>query len=105
MVDAVIPRGTSLEEHSEIRTMANGDVVRSVSLHDPVARTVTGYFSHAVEGHTGTVRRWSVHYLLPDDLDRIADLAGLSLESRWADGNGTQFDTDSPRHVSTYVKR
>lgn len=105
MVDAVIPRGASMEEHSETRTMANGDVVRSVSLHDPHARTVTGYFSHVVDGQDETVRRWSVHYLHPDDLDHHASRAGLGLESRWADGTGAAFGVDSSRHVSTYVKR
>lgn len=111
MIDAVIPRGTSVEEHSETRTMANGDVVHSASLHDPVARTVTGYFSHVVDGHhgandsAGTVRRWNVHYVLPDDLDALASAAGLALESRWADGTGARFEDDSSRHVSTYVKR
>ena len=105
MIDAVIPHGLAIEEHSETRTMANGDVVLSVSLHDPQSRTVTGYFSHIVDGQNDTLRRWSVHYLHPDDLDLLAHGGGLDRESRWADGTGTPFTIDSSRHVSTYVKR
>lgn len=110
MVDAVIPRGSSRDEHVETRTMANGDVVTSVSRHDPQTQTVTGYFSHIADGQDAgmqgsTVRRWSVHYLHPDELDRLADAAGLGLESRWADGEAAPFLPESSRHVSTYVKR
>jgi hypothetical protein len=105
MIDAVIPRGSEIEEHSETRTMPNGDVVQSVSLHDPHARTITGYFSHIVNGQKKTLRRWSVHYVHPAELDRLAGRCGLDLENRWADGTGAPFDADSSRHVSTYVKR
>ena len=105
MVDAVIPGGGSVEEHVEVRTMANGDVVRSVSIHDPVSRTVTGYFAPLHDGHESAVRRWSVHYLPPDELDRSAAAAGLVLESRWADGDGSEFTHESSRHVSTYARR
>ncbi len=104
MVDAVIPSGTGSTDHTEVRTMANGDVVRSTSSHDPVTQSIAGYFSHLTDGHETAHRPWFVHYLTPAQLDSLAQAAGLECESRWADGHGTPFTASCSRHVTTYVK-
>jgi SAM-dependent methyltransferase len=41
-------------------------------------------------------------YIWPSELDLMAQLAGLELETRHADWNGTQFTAESRSHVSVY---
>ncbi|GAA3887177.1 class I SAM-dependent DNA methyltransferase [Streptomyces sedi] len=41
-------------------------------------------------------------YIWPAELDLMAQLAGLTLESRHADWEGAAFTADSPSHVSVY---
>ena len=41
-------------------------------------------------------------YVWPAELDLMARLAGLALESRHADWTGTPFTAESPSHVSVY---
>ena len=43
-------------------------------------------------------------YVWPAELDLMAQLAGLELETRHADWNGTEFTAESPSHVTVYRK-
>lgn len=103
MCDLVIPHGDEIEEFSEERTMANGDVVTSNSRHEPHLRRISGSFVH--HSHSGDIvtRPWNVHYVLPHQLDDLASRAGLRLIERTADGYGAVFTADSSRHISMYV--
>lgn len=105
MCDLVIPHGDDSEEFIEERTMANGDRVTSTSRHAPTSQTISGAFIQTTtDGHTVT-RPWNVHYVLPHQLDLLAEQAGLQLSERTADGYGSPFTSDSSRHISTYILR
>ena len=41
-------------------------------------------------------------YIWPSELDLMAQLAGFTLESRWADWDRSEFTADSCSHVSVY---
>jgi hypothetical protein len=41
-------------------------------------------------------------YIWPAELDLMAQLAGMTLESRWADWKGSVFTSDSEQHVSVW---
>ena len=43
-------------------------------------------------------------YVWSSELDLMARLAGMTLESRHADWEGSPFTGDSDSHVSVYVK-
>ena len=43
-------------------------------------------------------------YVWPSELDLMAQLAGMTLESRWADWSRAPFTGDSPAHVSVWRK-
>ena len=47
----------------------------------------------------------SLRYAWPSELDLMAQLAGLELESRTADWDGSTFDSSNTSHVSVYHKR
>lgn len=103
MCDLVIPQGEHPEEVSEERRMANGDLVTSQSRHDPSTQTISGQFIQTASDGTAITRPWTVHYVVPHQLDAIAFAAGLHLLERTADGHGTTFTADSSRHISTYI--
>lgn len=50
------------------------------------------------EQAASTLLRW----VWPSELDLMAQLAGLVLDARWQDWDGTAFEDDSPFHVSVY---
>jgi hypothetical protein len=62
--------------------------------------------NHFVFGETreAKVYRSPHRYIWPGELDLMAQLAGLELESRHADWSGSEFDSDSTSHVSVYRK-
>jgi hypothetical protein len=43
-------------------------------------------------------------YVWPAELDLMARIAGLTLESRWADWHRAPFTSDSDKHVSVWRK-
>jgi SAM-dependent methyltransferase len=43
-------------------------------------------------------------YVWPSELDLMAELAGMTLESRWSDWHGSPFTSDSISHVSVWRK-
>lgn len=95
---AGIPAGTTTTEVPR----PTGDPVRAITFHDPETQRITGRFVESTDGTPTRVREWSVRYASPEQLDAIAHGAGLTLVSRSADGNGTVFTHDSPRHVSVW---
>ena len=64
--------------------------------------------SHHVTALPGEPVRHGVHhfrYVWPAELDLMARLAGLSLQSRHADWQGSPFTSESEGHVSVWRKR
>mgnify|MGYP006174688453 FL=1 len=43
-------------------------------------------------------------YVWPSELDLMAELAGMTLEARWADWHRSPFTDESPSHVSVWRK-
>jgi SAM-dependent methyltransferase len=105
VMDAFVPDPARFRDHqsSTVRTITSDSMLLDVALHDPVAQRVDS--SHVVV-RDGTVRLVPVRvrYCWPSELDLMARLAGLRLESRFADYAGSAFGRDSMRHVSVYVK-
>jgi SAM-dependent methyltransferase len=58
------------------------------------------------DGADGRYRRDNSRhrYAWPAELDLMARIAGLDLERRVADWDGTEFTADSPRHISVWRK-
>lgn len=46
-----------------------------------------------------------LRYAWPNELDLMAEAAGLRLEERWAGWAGEPFTATSPKHISVYKKR
>lgn len=68
--------------------------------------TQAGTSHHYWPGEAGEVR-YGVHnyrYVWPAECDLMAQLAGLELEQRVADWDGSRFTSDSEKHVSVWRK-
>ena len=76
------------------------DVLR----HDPATQTLEE--SHVTLSESGVRLTPVVHrYAWPSELDLMARLAGLQLESRFGGWSREAFDSKSELHVSVYVQR
>ncbi|WP_213450637.1 hypothetical protein [Rhizomonospora bruguierae] len=73
-----------------------------VDTYDVVRQHLVSNHFRFGEGRAARVFRGPHRYAWPAELDLMARLAGLDLESRHADWAGTPFTTESPSHVSVY---
>lgn len=77
-----------------------------VDTYDPLEQQVISHhvrFDEAVDGDRGArIARTPHRYVWPAELDLMARLAGMRLESRWADWRRAPFTADSRGHVSVY---
>ncbi len=70
---------------------------------DPVNQTFTSNHWHM--GDTPHIVRGRFRFVWPSELDLMAKLAGMELESRWADWDQSPFTSQSKGHVSVWRKR
>lgn len=70
---------------------------------DPVNQILVSHH-YFIEGDRVTTLSGAFRYVWPSELDLMAELAGMKLESRWADWNRAPFTGDSPAHVTVWRK-
>lgn len=68
---------------------------------DPVSQRLTSHHHWPASGRHGLSEH---RYLWPSECDLMARIAGLELERRVADWDGSEFTADSPSHVSVWRK-
>jgi SAM-dependent methyltransferase len=83
------------------RRITADEVVLTVSEVDTSAQTITGQHVHLRESGI-RLRPWHLRYATPDQLDAMAQRAGLELDVRHAGWAGEPFTETSTVHVSTY---
>ncbi|MFC7374145.1 MULTISPECIES: class I SAM-dependent methyltransferase [unclassified Brachybacterium] len=73
---------------------------------DPLTQQLVSHhvrFDPAVDGsREASIDRTPQRYIWPSELDLMAQLAGFSLESRWAGWDRSEFTGGSRSHVSVY---
>ena len=69
----------------------------------PSQRMVSHHFSPAGDGHW-RLESIPFRYVPPEELDQMAELAGMRLIDRRADWQRAPFTADSPSHVSVWKK-
>jgi methyltransferase family protein len=105
VIEAFVPDPSRFErnQHLEVQAVEIDGARLSASRHDPARQRVDGLIMWiSNEG----VRTWParLRYSYPDELDTMAETAGLRLEHRWSDWGREPFVDDSPKHVSVYVR-
>jgi SAM-dependent methyltransferase len=84
------------------QTVALDRVVLAAADHDPVTQVITGQHIELRDGRAPKLRPWRLRYLHPEQLDALAEAAGLRREYRWSDWSGSPFRSDSDAHVTIY---
>jgi SAM-dependent methyltransferase len=79
-------------------------VVLTATWRDPGDQTIRGQHIELVDGRA-ELHPWFIRYARPDQLDEMADVAGLDLAHRWAGWRDEPFDDTSAHHVSVYRRR
>jgi SAM-dependent methyltransferase len=72
--------------------------------YDVASQQIVSHHFRFDEGRQAYLSRSPHRYIWPAELDLMAELAGLELETRHADWSGAQFTGESRSHVSVYRK-
>jgi SAM-dependent methyltransferase len=103
VVEAFVPDLTRFDRGQRISVaeIEEGEVRLEAAKHDPVAQVVT--VQHINLDSWGVqLRPVVLRYAWPAELDLMAALAGMELEARWGDWEGSAFTAASTGHVSVY---
>ena len=103
VLEAFVPQSGNFTGGLKVTAVTADRVGLKVSEHDPVGQRLK---SQHVVIRNGEVRLYpvEVRYAWPAELDLMARLAGLELEQRVADWDGSPFTQDSTKHVSVWRK-
>jgi hypothetical protein len=82
----------------------DGAYAYEVAIHDPVDQEVRSLHIRTDTDGRNQVLPVTIRYAWPSELDLMARLAGLELESRWASADRREFTETSPSSVSVYRK-
>ena len=106
VVEAVLPAPwDGVERRLEVRSVTAEAVVLIATEADPSDGVVTGQHIELRDGDPVRLRPWRIRVAGTDELDRWADEAGLVLDARHADWEGSPFDPHGAGHVSVYRPR
>jgi len=102
VIEAFVPDADHDGDRVEVRDLAADRVVLSVSRTEAADQQAFGQFIELRDGHPVRLRPWAIRWATVEQLDTMAEGAGLSLESRWAGWNEDEYGPDSINHISVY---
>lgn len=85
----------------EVKSLSSDRVVLSIAQYRDDQRA-EGQFVEFTESSGVRLRPWSIRYASPEQLDTLAESAGLVLRERWENFARDAFTEDSPSHISVY---
>ena len=102
VIDLWVPPIQRLAPGEMAVPMVIGDGHLVFDTYDLVTQECTSHHYRRLDD--GSVRYGAGHfrYIWPAECDLMAQLAGMQLESRWADWNGSPFTATSESHVSVW---
>ena len=102
VVELWVPELRSLPPGSRATVWAVEPGYLGIDTYDVLHQQVVSHHVRFDEGRDARLSRSPHRYVWPAELDLMAQLAGLELESRHADWAGAPFTADSRSHVSVY---
>ncbi len=102
-LEMFVPDVSQFHRHQNVRTarLSEKGVTLEASIHDPVTQRVDYQYIRMTEAGTKIVPL-PMRYAWPQELDLMAQLAGLELKDRWGGWHREPFTPDSKMHVSVY---
>jgi SAM-dependent methyltransferase len=103
VVEAYVPSAQRFagENATRLESLPNGGYLVTAARDEPAAQRLELTFTIVRDGAT-TVLRQRLCYAGPDQLDALAEQAGLRLAERWAGWRGEPFSAASARQVALY---
>tara|TARA_R110002096_G_scaffold436085_1_gene667107 strand:+ start:24614 stop:25351 length:738 start_codon:yes stop_codon:yes gene_type:complete len=89
------------EQDVSVRFVDSELVVLHAAQYDLLNQKIVGQTTVTTNGLT-RIFPVQVRYIWPSELDLMARIAGLKLESRWADWQKSEFKGSSTSHISVY---
>ncbi|MGC4894089.1 class I SAM-dependent DNA methyltransferase [Micromonospora sp. DT31] len=95
------PAGFDRDEQVQVRQVTENSATIRLHQYDRAAQT---FVRQTVTFDTSGVhlKPFAMRYAWPEQVDELAERAGLRLAERYADWHRTPFDADSPAHISIY---
>jgi len=105
LVETFVPDFSSYSDNQRVRTMRldMGSVWLEAARHDPVTQLIE-FQRIRITGDGMELKPLPMRYAWPQEMDLMAQLAGLRLRDRWGGWHREPFDAASPMHVSVYEK-
>ncbi|MEJ5255448.1 MAG: class I SAM-dependent methyltransferase [Acidimicrobiales bacterium] len=97
----VFPEIEERTQGVDARIIEEDRVVLTASRLDPAARSIVGQHIE-ITGSGIRLRPWRLHYLLPAELDQLAEETGWVLRDRSESWNGEPFTAHSEHQVVVY---
>ncbi|MET8152524.1 class I SAM-dependent methyltransferase [Actinoplanes sp. NPDC049668] len=104
VIELWVPELRRLPPGSPALVFASEPGYLGLDTYDPLRQHVVSHHFRFGDGRQARLGRTPHRYIWPAELDLMAQLAGLELESRHADWRGAEFTAESPSHVSVYRK-
>jgi hypothetical protein len=101
VLEAFVPHVNRPTNMVEARTVAVDHAILTATRHDPSTQVVESQMIEIRESGI-RLRPLMIRYAPPEELDRMAATAGLTLIERWSDWSGTPFADGDGVHVSVY---
>lgn len=102
VVELGVPDLRRLPPGQEAAVFASEHGYVGLDTYDVVRQHLTSHHFRFDESRRARLFRSRHRYVWPAELDLMAHIAGLALESRRADWRGGEFVAESPSHVSVY---
>lgn len=105
LVEAFVPDLSQFHDHRSVKPRHIGfsSLALEAAIHDPVTQRID-YQVLRVTAEGTQLTPLPMRYAWPQETDLMAQLAGLSLESRWGGWDKSPFTADSRMHISVYRK-
>lgn len=104
LIEIGIPKLQRLPEGARYVVFNMVEGYAGVDEYDLVTQQLTSHHLSVRRDGTGVVNKTPQRYVWPSELDLMAKLAGMTLESRWEDFDGTEFTASSRKQVAVWVK-
>ncbi len=103
VLEMFVPDIAQFHNHQNVRTarMSEKGVTLEAAQHDPVAQRVDYQYLRFTDAGLKRVPL-PMRYAWPQELDLMAQLAGLERKHRWGGWHREPFTADSKMHVSVY---
>ena len=104
VIECVVPHLRQLPADSEVRPFHLSPTRVGFEEYVDLVNQISVSYHFFVDGPDSRVTYGSFRYVWPSELDLMARIAGMELESRWEDWDRAPFTAKSTSHVSVWRK-